>query len=544
MKLKRLPAMLIAAAMTVGAVNVGFAEEKAENTNIEAMSTKYTTTYKVDGGCIYFNETTGTITGVDPRIESAIIPDTINGVKVTAIGDNAFICSSKLKIVTIPNSVTSIGNSAFEGCSFESITIPDSVTFIGISAFASSKLQNIYVSENNNYYTSINGILFNKDKTIICAYPPKKAESSYTIPNTVIKIAECAFYSCTDLTSITIPDSVTSIERRAFKNCGLLSITLPNSITYINDEAFYECKNLTTVTIADSVTSIGDGVFAWCENLQSIYVLENNNYYTSEDGVLFNKDKTTIYAYPPKKVGNSYIIPNTVTTISKYAFCGCTDLTNITIPNSVTSIKRYAFKKTGLLSVTLPNSITCIDIETFYECQNLTTVTIPNSVTTIEIYAFTKCNNLTSLTIPASVHSLGSSSFENSGLKEVYCYKGSNADNINFYPNGVKLIYIDSDQTESTTENPTEPTTETPSPEPATTFTYGDANGDGIITAADAAMILEKSLNLDFITEIERNTTDYKKYLDVNRDDKIDANDAAIVLQKSLNFDFEMACEK
>ncbi|MDD6983268.1 MAG: leucine-rich repeat protein [Oscillospiraceae bacterium] len=298
---------------------------------------------------------------------------------VTSIGDWAFHGCSGLTSITIPNSVTSIGDLAFHGCSgLTSITLGNSVTSIGGWAFnGCTGLTSINVASGNNYYSSNNGVLFNKKKTALIRYPQGKSQTSYTIPNSVTSIGNYAFCGCSGLTSITIPNSVTSIGDNAFYGCtGLTSITLGNSVTSIGSWAFENCTGLTSITIPNSVTSIGRGAFYECTGLTSI------------------------------TLGNS------VTSIGSYAFYGCTGLTSITIPNSVTSIGDHAFDGcTGLRSITISNSVTSIEDDVFARCTSLTSITIPNSVTRIEDYAFAHCTGLTSITIPNSVTSIGNWAF-------------------------------------------------------------------------------------------------------------------------------------
>ena len=243
--------------------------------------------------------------------------------------------------------------------------------------------------------------------------------------------------------------SVTSIGSEAFYGCsGLTSVTIPNSVTSIGDWAFAYCTGLTSVTIPNSVTSIGYAVFAGCTGLTSISVDASNQNYCDMDGVLFNKEQTTLIQYPAGKsteysipnsvteIGydafygcsglTSVTIPNSVTSIGGYAFCECTGLTSVTIPNSVTSIGGYAFAFcSGLTSVTIPNSVTEIGDDAFYSCTGLTSVTIPNSVTSIGEDAFSGCTGLTSVTIPNSVTSIGSRAF-------AYCTNLPVIDNIRY----------------------------------------------------------------------------------------------------------------
>ena len=158
------------------------------------------------------------ISDCDEAADEVVIPSEIDGVPVTSIGDEAFQECTRLTSITIPDSVISIGISAFKGC---------------------LNLTEILVDKNNQYYVSINGVLFNKDKTEFYAYPKMKTEKKYCIPDSVTSIADGAFYGCSNLSSITIPNGVKSIEDWAFIGCsGLKSIFIPNSVESIGKNTF------------------------------------------------------------------------------------------------------------------------------------------------------------------------------------------------------------------------------------------------------------------------------------------------------------------
>ena len=267
-----------------------------------------------------------------------------------------------IKIITIGNSVTSIGNYAFYNCTgLTGITIPDSVKGIGYKAFWNCfRMTNI------------------------------------TIPDSVTSIGDSAFYNCTGLTSVTIGNSVTSIGDWAFGDCtGLTSITIPNSVTSIGQDAFYHCTGLTGITIPDGVTSIHYSTFSVCTGLTSISVSDGNPSYDSRNdcnAIIETATNTLISGCKNTK------IPDSVTSIGHAAFNSCTGLTGITIPDSVTSIGNSAFITcTGLTSVTIPDSVTSIGNDAFAWCTGLTSVTIPDSVTSIGNDAFWGCTGLTSV---------------------------------------------------------------------------------------------------------------------------------------------------
>ena len=271
------------------------------------------------------------------------------------------------------------------------------------------------VTDETNHYVSVGKA--ETQPTGALNIPGKVTNPDNSVKYSVTSIDYIAFYGCSGLTSVTIPNSVTSIHNFAFLDCsGLTSVTIPNSVTSIGICAFESCSSLTSVTIPNSVTSIGDEAFRYCSKLTEINVENDNTTYTSENGILFNKDKTTIISYPTSKTGTNYTIPNTVTTISAYAFYGCSDITSITLPNSTTSISNHSFAScSNLTSITIPESVTSIGDNAFCDCKNLASVTIPNSVTSIGDDAFKGCSGIISLTY--NTNAIGSAFYDNTSLK-------------------------------------------------------------------------------------------------------------------------------
>ena len=215
------------------------------------------------------------------------------------------------KEVDVPNTVTKIKNYAFYNCdNLKMITIGDRVTDIEIeevSFYNCSELKSINVSNNNTAYSSIDGILYNKEQTRLVKVP--RAVEKVLMPGTIETIGNYAYNDCTNLSDIVIRNGVKTIESYAFNNCSRLkNIIIPNSVIRIEGCAFNNCGNLNNVIIGNGVTSIGNEAFSNCRNLEDITVSEENNTYSSVNGVLYDKDQTSIIIIPDKNKGE-IIIP-------------------------------------------------------------------------------------------------------------------------------------------------------------------------------------------------------------------------------------------
>ena len=353
--------------------------------------------------------------------EDLVFPSELDGHPVTRIGRWASddVC---LTSVTIPDSVTSIGDSAFYYCSLTTVTIPAGVTGIGRNPFEGCPMTHIDVAADNPVYEQVDGVLFDKQRKTLVAYPHAREENTYTIPEGVLRIGESAFSNNGNLTGVIIPNSVTSIGDMAFWGCvNLTSVTIPDSVTHIGDMAFKECDNLSVVTVPDSVISIGEEAFGWDSEVTLRttggsyavrYAIENRISFTFAYARGERTDAGGQWMYTLEDGGatitgcvgvgsGELVIPSEidgyqVKAIGEYAFEKSESLTGVTIPDSVTSIGEGAFLScTGLTGITIPDSIVSIGEEAFFNCVELTSVFIPASVTNIGHDAFRWCDGQT-----------------------------------------------------------------------------------------------------------------------------------------------------
>lgn len=338
---------------------------------------------------------------------------------VTAIGDSAFE-GTAITSVTIPDTVTSIGNHAFYYCpGLTSVTIGNGVTSIGVYAFTEcSSLTGITVSAGNPAYSSLNGVLFNKTQTALLQFPTAFG-GSYTIPDGVTNIFDYAFEWSSSLTNVTIPASVTSIGEFAFADCHTLT-----SITFFGDApatgfaAFARVGNM--VIYYAPGTSGWNPYESWPNTVQLSFF---NGF-----GFTFNNGAITITNYTGS--GGNVTIPAVfygypVTAIAAGAFANNNALTGIVIPNSVTNIGVQAFQNDiYLTSVTLSTNLTSIGIQAFAGDVSLTSLTIPASVNALGVQAFYNDVSLTNVTFLGDAPSLGNGTF-GGDYATIYYYYGT-----------------------------------------------------------------------------------------------------------------------
>jgi hypothetical protein len=294
--------------------------------------------------------------------------------------------------LSIPSGVTEVNDGAFQGrTTLTEVTIPASVTSIGAQAFGScSSLTGITVDPANPSYTSVSGILLDKNGATLLQVPGGMS-GTYTIPFGVTRIEDFSLRGCSSLSTVIISSSVTSIGYLVLGESGVTAITIPAGVTSIADEAFMDTQAL-------SVIAVDAG----------------NPSYEAVNQVLFTKDGKTLVA-APGGIAGPYVVPDGVATISRGAFRECTGLTGISFPaTGFTTIGYEAFSGCANLggSVTIPGTVTSFGASAFSDCSSLGSVAINSGVPSIGTFTFWSCGNLATVTIPASVKSIGDGAFD------------------------------------------------------------------------------------------------------------------------------------
>lgn len=436
---------------------------------------------------------------------------------VTTVGDSAFCNCESLSSVTLSDDVISIGNYAFSGCkALGSILLPKNLDFIGKYAFyGCSTLASAAIPEQ---VSSIGNYAFSYCKSLGSVAVPSSVTTlgngvfagcssllTASLPEGITVIGVAEFEDCIALRNTNIPDSVTVIDDRAFRGCASLSdVKLPEGIVSIGKYAFYGCSSLTSITVPAKTASIGYNAFTGCSSLKAVIVPESNPDYASEDGILFNKEKTYLIHYPAGQDARVYYVPENVVTIGTSAFYGCTSLVSIILPESTLSVEsrsfygctslrsitvpssnqnyasvdgvlfskdgadlvRYpegktelsyripegvtyigycAFENVSFIEVTIPSSVTYIEAEAFGSCRSLVSIALPDSVEYIGDFAFLECTSLGSLSFGTSVASIGDRIIEGCTSLTSITVPGANrefssADGVLFSKDGKNLI--------------------------------------------------------------------------------------------------------
>lgn len=319
------------------------------------------------------------------------------------IGDEAFLECKKLTQIRLPNSLRHIGNKAFYNCPLTELRLPDGLQTLGKWSLSGTRLRDIYiprdtriegdspgssiymeridVDRGNRYYTSLEGVLFDRSQATLLQMPAA-ARGVYNIPQSVQMIAPDAFFGCA-LTKINIPNSVTTIGESAFSNCpNILSIEIPQSVNTIGNYTFSNCENLTSVTLPENLVSIGNYAFAHCQRLMEI-------------AMPFNLNRLGEGAFQECRGLRAIRLPEGITAIPEKCFNNCKAMTAIQLPSRLQSIEEEAFRGCDALpEIILPNTLRNIGNEAFRACLNLVEVTLPASVQTIGKKPFSKCSGL------------------------------------------------------------------------------------------------------------------------------------------------------
>ena len=365
-------------------------------------------------------------------ISSLYIPES-----VTEIADSAFYACRSLKNINIPKGVTILRTYVFAYTGLTNITIPQSVseiyvsTFEGCTSLTSVNIPNSISSISSRTFfncynlTSVN--IPNSVRRIEKeAFKHCTSLTSITLPKGLVVLERGAFYNCSSLRSVDIPNSVTHIESETFRGAGLRSVNIPNGVISIGDWAFEDCTSLTSITLPKSVAAIGKGAFYNCNNIESVNILSEGEIEIGPKA--FNSCTSLKYVNIPNgepNIGNEAFwgctslkgvsIPNDVKNIGVMAFCRCRSLTNLIIPkvkNSV--IGNGAFIDcTSLTSIIIPEGVRNIGNHAFLNCSSLTNVDIPESVTHIGDSTFLGCSSLISVNIPNGVKNIGERTFKN-----------------------------------------------------------------------------------------------------------------------------------
>ncbi len=452
---------------------------------------------------------------------------------------SSFENSRHLSTVKLPFGLKYIGTDTFYDCyNLETINIPDTVTSIGDNAFQGAKIwstesnweggrQNgvLYI-DNHLIELRCNGVYKVKDGTVTIAIgasgyytEDETGLTSLTLPDSLKYIGNGAFEMHKNLTTVKLGKNIINIGMGAFDGCQITSVELPESVRSIEDDAFNSNK-IEKIVIPENVENIGTGAFAG-NPLKSIKVsTKNKNYISINDIALTNKEKTVFLQYALCSSGTQYSVPEGIKTIGERAFYSANNLKNVSLPKTVTVIAFGAFNSSALEKVIIPDSVTKICGYAFGKCKNLQEVTIGTGVRTIEGHAFIDCEKLKSVFVPETVEEIGyygtfgcymgftddDYAIQVLPMKDftLYCVENSAAHE---YALNAKLNFVLVKDSKT-----------------------GDLNSDNKINSADALIVLQSSVGTVTLTAQQ------KTFADVNTDGKINSSDALMILQFAVGF--------
>ena len=344
-----------------------------------------------------------TITGYNGKASGLVIPATIDGHTVVAIGNGAFRGNSRLRAVIFPDAVTRIGSNAFRDCkNLTSIQLPAGLTELGAMAFGNCVGITEITIPKGVAAARIDAYAHGRGPFGNCANL-----SAVTFENGITRIPANLFSYCTGKIETELPDTVTEIEYNAFEGSGLLSIRIPDTVTAIGNYAFNNCQGLTEIQLPAGLTELGTMAFGNCAGITEITIPKS-----------VTAARIDAYAHGRGPFGNcanlsAVTFENGITRIPANLFSCCTGKIETVLPDTVTEIGYNAFENSGLFTIKLPEKIKKIQSYAFAGCGNLSSIIIPGTVTSIESSVFSGCSALTTVRIPESVTEMGESVFKN-----------------------------------------------------------------------------------------------------------------------------------
>ena len=356
--------------------------------------------------------TYGVTAGNAKYLEEITIPETYNGKPVTTILDRAFEGAINLKKLSVPSSITNVGDYAFDGCDNIEYNEDKNGLYLGSSA-------NPYSIFIGTASTAITSCTVNEGTKVIYndAFNDCKYLQNITLPASVTSIGHRAFRECSALSKINIPEAVYFIGAEAFYNCkALKSVSIPKAVETIGISAFFNCTSLTTATFADDclITSIGNETFGNCSKLTSIKIPKN---VVSIGDSKITEATSGAFSGCSSLSAVTFAEGSALKQIGNYTFTSCGLLKAVALPSTLEKIGVGAFRACDLKEITIPNGVTTIAPETFWSNASLSKVTLSPETVSINFKAFAACKALTSITIPAKVTYIGENAFFESGLK-------------------------------------------------------------------------------------------------------------------------------
>lgn len=489
---------------------------------------------QTEDGIVYEVQADNTLTVVDytGTHDKVTVPSNVDGMPVTTIGHYSFSDTDSLKTITLSEGISTIDEYAFSNCpNLSEVNLPDSLTAISDSSFSycdslkkfnipkgvktlgsflfygfQEVIESINVSPENEVFSSINGVLFDKAGTTLITYPAARTHKNYTLPESTKYIGANAFDSNENIETINFHEGLEAIGAAAFSGCSSLkALNLPDSLYVIGDSAFDFCENLKSIRIGANLCYIDLEQVLFVSKLEKFIVSPDNELFCEIDGVLFDKSAKTLIKYPENKAGYYYDIPEGTEVLGRYSFFSNNKLSSITLPDSLKTIEYQAFSNANnLRMVNFGTGLTLIEDSAFGACSALEEITLPKTITEIPTSCFASCYSLTKVNIPDNITKIGSGAFSNCEALEVITIPSSVTEL------GEDIFEKDFDLRKITICGYTGSVAETYAKEYnhaffAISYNTGDANLDGEINVKDATAIqkhLAEIIYFDYVATI------------------------------------------